>query len=1420
MVKRKKNAKGRPNPVKKNIEEEAPEIVLKDETVDPEALNNSKLINRGKKTGLNDAEEQTPTADALPEDHLVVQEQPLPLDNDNTISPYLPDLSLLDKGFTPHSVYNIKEAEVPADNSNKQKHKDKGDNENNNDNYNIISLSPPAPAPEPNHPPLPSPVIETIPVPLTDPFLSLLKMLEEEDEIIETSLLPDEMPICSAKTATNTNNNNTTAAFLSVDWIKAALYKADTKETKRILTVRATIRQTAQLLAYQSLQCAITYLQHTIEELSLGSLEDLLQQMKDKDTAIDHPKQDILCRLAGEVLLSDHDDDNNNNQKKEKKEDRGMLVLIVAPTRACCAVLKKTLETKAGIKVHGILSESSVTGMKREEISYAIQQQLMEGGGGCILITESLLSTKDSTSQQQQQLLLTVELFDLIVVYRHNTPPTALEGFVNNGSVSIKNHCRCRCIVLQSTNHPSLSQSTIPPRIDPLLAADIIVAAAAADDDEWADVGIALASTNNNDNNNNNNNIVDDGTPIESKDQPEVSPKIEWPVVISGNASCRPIRARRPLYEQILELEKHGVTVVERPLSLVDAVLSPSLALVIHSAQWTFDNGSGNDSGGGGQVDAAAAAEEWLVKAEFTIERLSYAFSRLIMVVEGSPVFLSEVSGKGVDAFLLGVAFKCGVHLQLLTSHSSQQTAELVTAVMTGVRDWWNSLPAALQYVVVEDPGETESFLESFYSLNSHSAAAMGGSGYTLQQLLNLDMGSRSKISKDGKDGSNGGSGVSQYPGPMGLVPRNCLQLFLKTAAWHATDCWKEDDEDGAGRCVGGNMLPSPIIIDLIDHHIEQQQQQQFGIQHDLTPVVCGKNEDVQVGEKLVVQQQQQQYNEEEEEELMVGDQALPSDIVYHQEHSKVELLQQYNQPSGSILNNNPHNQPPQLVEEDDHWFWDDGDQKEYGAAVGVDVDALAIAEAAMEEEGMIWNGVEPATTSAHQYHSHLDHYDNHQWQYQHQHQEEEEERKEEEPMVAIRAAAAAARNHHHAFPLLNAPPSASSTFFKPFKSNISSSISNNRAHLNNNEYISPPAPSPFNHHHHQEQQFQGFQGGNTEYTPPLPPPPSPPHHTFPGFNTNHRMFTQQPFERKQQQQQQQPFPPFIANQYGGDYQPNHEYNRYKEQQQQQQQQHNYYYNCNVENNNEEDEYPMDPPPLPGPLGPPTHHCNAFPPTHLYRHQHHQSPSQYNIHPTSSTPYSAHAPAFPLPPALLYPPPSLLGHGQPDQHQQRQQQHGLYDTHTNTINNSKYGMYGSREGNVNDVTRRELRGGDGGVQLMQNIDSYFADATRAAHYDHHRDVLPPLPSHGQGVRMRGPKAGAGQVVRRRPPGSGGGGGGRGGGGDIIMKGHHYRHQKQHHGGSSYKQHETRGGGVSKKHVQKKAVGNKRRKYTTKTNSSL
>lgn len=43
----------------------------------------------------------------------------------------------------------------------------------------------------------------------------------------------------------------------------------------------------------------------------------------------------------------------------------------------------------------------------------------------------------------------------------------------------------------------------------------------------------------------------------------------------------RPIRQQRALYEAVVGLEKEGASVVERSLALLDAVLSPSAALII-----------------------------------------------------------------------------------------------------------------------------------------------------------------------------------------------------------------------------------------------------------------------------------------------------------------------------------------------------------------------------------------------------------------------------------------------------------------------------------------------------------------------------------------------------------------------------------------------------------------------------------------------------------------------------------------------------------------------------------------------------------------------------------------------------------------------------------------------------------------------
>lgn len=57
-------------------------------------------------------------------------------------------------------------------------------------------------------------------------------------------------------------------------------------------------------------------------------------------------------------------------------------------------------------------------------------------------------------------------------------------------------------------------------------------------------------------------------------------PAPDWPLVVSSDAR-RPVRRRRPLLEALLELEREGAAVAERPLALLDLVLSPSAALMI-----------------------------------------------------------------------------------------------------------------------------------------------------------------------------------------------------------------------------------------------------------------------------------------------------------------------------------------------------------------------------------------------------------------------------------------------------------------------------------------------------------------------------------------------------------------------------------------------------------------------------------------------------------------------------------------------------------------------------------------------------------------------------------------------------------------------------------------------------------------------
>ena len=64
---------------------------------------------------------------------------------------------------------------------------------------------------------------------------------------------------------------------------------------------------------------------------------------------------------------------------------------------------------------------------------------------------------------------------------------------------------------------------------------------------------------------------------------PGIPPACDWPLVISSDPS-RPVRQQRALYEALLQLERSGASVVERPLTLIDAVLSPSVALMVYDS--------------------------------------------------------------------------------------------------------------------------------------------------------------------------------------------------------------------------------------------------------------------------------------------------------------------------------------------------------------------------------------------------------------------------------------------------------------------------------------------------------------------------------------------------------------------------------------------------------------------------------------------------------------------------------------------------------------------------------------------------------------------------------------------------------------------------------------------------------------------
>ncbi|KAL4448291.1 hypothetical protein ABPG75_005510 [Micractinium tetrahymenae] len=194
---------------------------------------------------------------------------------------------------------------------------------------------------------------------------------------------------------------------------------------------------------------------------------------------------------------------------------------------------------------------------------------------------------------------------------------------------------------------------------------------------------------------------------------------LDWPVVISSDPN-RPIRARRQLYEAVLAVEREGGTVVERRLGLVDAVLSPSAALVV--------------------CDNSAAKLEFAAFLEALsplLGRLSYAFSRLVLVCEGTPGFQAQVLC-GTER-LLALGRRCGLRLQCHATTSTEATAAVVGSVARAWLAQWRSSDPGLQYAVAEEPPEEEAFLTRFYSVNPHTAAALLSTGLPLRQLLALD---------------------------------------------------------------------------------------------------------------------------------------------------------------------------------------------------------------------------------------------------------------------------------------------------------------------------------------------------------------------------------------------------------------------------------------------------------------------------------------------------------------------------------------------------------------------------------------------------------------------------------------------------------------------------------------------------------
>jgi hypothetical protein len=225
--------------------------------------------------------------------------------------------------------------------------------------------------------------------------------------------------------------------------------------------------------------------------------------------------------------------------------------------------------------------------------------------------------------------------------------------------------------------------------------------------------------------------------------QEPAAPKEPHPLVISSRPESQ-LQARRPLYEALLQLEQHGVVLVERLLRLVDVVLSPSSCLCLLAgqelqqlqaqAQAQLQAAGGNPSSSAALASATAVVASKLMCAR--LHRLSYAFSGIIFLVEGPEGLMMPLLE--CNNLMQAAAGQLGVRLQLLTSTTASVTQQVVAQLCSDYAASCRAAPGARPLRIRDTPPPAECFLCALPMLNPLSAARLLCSGLVLRDILGL----------------------------------------------------------------------------------------------------------------------------------------------------------------------------------------------------------------------------------------------------------------------------------------------------------------------------------------------------------------------------------------------------------------------------------------------------------------------------------------------------------------------------------------------------------------------------------------------------------------------------------------------------------------------------------------------------------